>query len=109
MIGDGCKIDNLVQIGHNVVIGKLSVIVALCGISGSSKIGDGSVLGGQAGVAGHLQIGSGVRVAAKSGVMHDLESGKSYGGYPAVPIKDWHRQSIALQGMIKQPKTKKVS
>jgi UDP-3-O-[3-hydroxymyristoyl] glucosamine N-acyltransferase len=104
-IGDGTKIDNLVQIGHNVEIGRGCVIVAQCGISGSTKIGDGVVLGGQAGVAGHLSIGSGAQIAAKSGVMHNLDGGKAYGGYPAVPIKDWHRQSIALQGLIKKTAT----
>jgi UDP-3-O-[3-hydroxymyristoyl] glucosamine N-acyltransferase len=100
-IGEGSKIDNLVQIGHNVHIGKRAVIVAQCGISGSTRIGDGAVLAGQAGLAGHLKIGAGAKVAAKAGVMGDIPVGASYGGYPAVPIVDWHRQTIAIQRLIK--------
>ncbi|MBX9727014.1 MAG: UDP-3-O-(3-hydroxymyristoyl)glucosamine N-acyltransferase [Rickettsiales bacterium] len=101
MIGDGAKIDNLVQIGHNVQIGKRAVIVAQVGISGSTRIGDGAVLGGQAGIAGHLKIGAGAKLAAKSGVMTDIPAGSSYGGSPAVPAVDWHRQTIALSRLIK--------
>lgn len=104
IIGEGTKIDNLVQIGHNVQIGKHCVIVAQVGIAGSTRIGDGTVLAGQVGVAGHLKIGSGVRVAAKAGVMNDLPSGASYGGYPAIPAKDWHRQTLALAKLGKQRK-----
>ena len=101
IIGDGAKIDNLVQIGHNVQIGKRAVIVAQVGISGSTRIGDGAVLGGQAGIAGHLKIGAGAKLAAKSGVMTDIPAGSSYGGSPAVPAVDWHRQTIALSRLIK--------
>jgi UDP-3-O-[3-hydroxymyristoyl] glucosamine N-acyltransferase len=100
-IGEGAKIDNLVQIGHNVQIGRRAVVVAQCGISGSTRIGDGAVLAGQVGLAGHLKIGPGAKVAAKSGVMNDIPAGGSYGGYPAVPVNDWHRQTIALTRMIK--------
>lgn len=101
-IGDGAKIDNLVQIGHNVQIGKRAVIVAQVGISGSTRIGDGCVIGGQAGISGHLKIGAGVKIAAKSGVMHDIPAGSSYGGSPAIPVVDWHRQTIAISRLIKQ-------
>lgn len=100
-IGEGTKIDNLVQIGHNVNIGKRAVIIAQAGISGSTRIGDGAVLAGQSGIAGHLKIGAGAKIAAKSGVMSDIPSGTSYGGYPAVPVVDWHRQTIALSRLIK--------
>lgn len=100
-IGEGTKIDNLVQIGHNVTIGKRVIIVAQCGISGSTRIGDGVVLAGQAGVAGHLKIGAGAKIAAKSGVLDDIPAGSSYGGYPAVPIVDWHRKTIAIQRLVK--------
>ncbi len=96
IIGDGCKIDNLVQIGHNVQLGKMVVIAAGCGIAGSTRIGDGCMLGGQVGIAGHLTIGRGVKLAAKSGVMTDIPDGATFGGAPAIPIKDWHRQSAAL-------------
>lgn len=100
-IGEGTKIDNLVQIGHNVQIGRRAVIIAQCGISGSTRIGDGAVLAGQVGLAGHLKIGPGAKIAAKSGVMGDIPAGTSYGGIPAVPVVDWHRQTIALSRLIK--------
>lgn len=102
IINEGTKIDNLVQIGHNVQIGKHAVIVAQAGISGSTRVGDGVVLAGQAGISGHLKIGPGAKVAAKSGVMHDIPAGTSVGGFPAVAIKDWHRQTIALSRLAKQ-------
>lgn len=101
VIGEGSKIDNLVQIGHNVQIGKRAILVAQSGISGSTRIGDGAVLGGQAGIAGHLKIGAGARIAAKSGVMADIPAGTSVGGSPSVSIQDWHRQTIALSKLIK--------
>jgi UDP-3-O-[3-hydroxymyristoyl] glucosamine N-acyltransferase len=100
-IGAGSKIDNLVQIGHNVQVGRNAVIVAQTGIAGSTRIGDGAVLGGQVGVSGHVKIGPGVKLAAKSGVMGDIPAGASYGGSPAVPVKDWHRQTIALARMAR--------
>lgn len=100
-IGEGTKIDNLVQIGHNVNIGKRAVIIAQTGISGSTRIGEGAVLAGQSGIAGHLKIGAGAKIAAKSGVMGDIPAGSSYGGSPAVPVVDWHRQTIALSRLIK--------
>jgi UDP-3-O-[3-hydroxymyristoyl] glucosamine N-acyltransferase len=78
--------------------------VAQVGIAGSTKIGDGVLLGGQVGIAGHLKIGPGVRIAAKSGVINDLPAGASFGGYPAVPVKDWHRQTVLLSKMIKKQK-----
>lgn len=101
LIGEGAKIDNLVMIGHNVQIGRRAVIVAQTGISGSTRIGDGAVLAGQSGIAGHLKIGAGAKLAAKSGVMNDIPAGASFGGYPAMPINDWHRQTIALMRLIK--------
>ncbi len=102
VIGQGTKIDNLVQIGHNVQIGKHCVIVSQTGIAGSSRIGDGAVLGGQVGVAGHIRVGAGAKLAAQSGVAGDIPPGAAYGGSPAVPIKDWHRQSITLTRLVKQ-------
>ncbi len=101
IIGEGTKIDNLVQIGHNVQIGRRAVIVAQCGISGSTRIGDGAVLGGQVGLACHIKIGAGAKIAYNTGVMGDIPSGASYGGSPAVPVVDWHRQTIALSRLIK--------
>jgi UDP-3-O-[3-hydroxymyristoyl] glucosamine N-acyltransferase len=100
VIGDGCQLDNLVQIGHNAVLGRGCVMVAMSGVAGSTTLGNYVVVGGQAGFAGHLTIGDGVQVAAQSGVMHDLPAKMVVGGTPAVPIKDWHRQSIVLKRLI---------
>lgn len=102
-IGKGSKIDNLVQIGHNVQIGKGAVVVSQVGIAGSTRIGDGAVLGGQVGLAGHIRIGAGAKIAAQSGVMEDVPSGASMGGSPAVPVKHWHRQTIALNKLSRKP------
>lgn len=101
LIGDGTKIDNLVQIGHNVQLGKRVILVAFVGISGSTRIGDGAVIGGQTGIGGHLKIGAGVRIAAQSGVMHDIPTGASYGGAPAIPVLEWHRQTVAIARLTK--------
>lgn len=92
IVGDGTKIDNLVQIGHNVHIGKLCLLMALVGVAGSVRIGDGVILAGQVGVAGHLTIGSGARLAAQSGVIGDVPDGETWGGYPARPHREWLRR-----------------
>lgn len=96
IIGAGTKIDNLVQIGHNVQIGKGVVIVALAGISGSTQIEDGVVVGGQVGMVGHITIGRGAQIAAQSGVTDNIPAGARYGGSPAMPIRLWHRQMVTL-------------
>lgn len=101
VIGDFTKIDNLVQIGHNVRTGRGCIIVSQTGISGSTVLGNGVILGGQSGLAGHLKLGDGVQCSAQSGVMQDIEAGSVVGGTPAVPIRQWHRQSIAIAKMIK--------
>lgn len=101
IIGDGTKIDNLVQIGHNAQVGRRVVIVAQVGISGSTRVGDGVVIGGQVGIAGHIKIGAGAKIAAQSGVMNDIPPGQSYGGSPAIPVVDWHRQTVAISRLIK--------
>lgn len=102
IIHDGAKIDNLVQIGHNVQIGKGAIIISQTGISGSTRIGAGAILAGQSGLAGHLNVGVGARIAAKSGVMVDIPDGANYGGYPAMPVRDWHRQTVSLAKMIRK-------
>jgi UDP-3-O-[3-hydroxymyristoyl] glucosamine N-acyltransferase len=97
VIGEGAKIDNLVQIGHNVVIGRHAVLVAQSGVSGSSVIGDFAALGGQAGIAGHLKIGVGAQVAAAAGVMTDIPAGERWGGAPAKPIREFFREVAAVK------------
>ena len=94
-IGQGTKIDNLVQIGHNVTIGKNGLIVALVGIGGSTKLGDNVILAGQSGVAGHLKIGDGVQVAAKTGVTSSLDAGAKVRGTPALPFHEFQRISAS--------------
>jgi UDP-3-O-[3-hydroxymyristoyl] glucosamine N-acyltransferase len=93
-IGRGTVIDNLVQIAHNVRIGRFCVIAGQVGIAGSSTLGDQVMIGGQAGVNDHLTVGARARIAAKSGVIHDVPEGEAVGGYPAVPIRQWHRQTV---------------
>ena len=97
VIGKGTKIDNLVQIAHNVEIGEGTLIIAQVGISGSTKLGKYVVLAGQVGLAGHLKIGDHAIVAAKSGVMHDIPDGGKWLGIPAQPDKQTKRQMIAVQ------------
>lgn len=106
VIGEGTKIDNLAQIGHNNRIGRHCIIVAQVGISGSCEIGDFTVLGGQVGVADHLKIGPGTIVAAKSGVTRSLEAGKIYAGYPAHPIEQWRREVGTLSRLTKAARSK---
>ncbi|KAK8517333.1 hypothetical protein V6N13_092612 [Hibiscus sabdariffa] len=96
VIGDHSKIDNLVQIGHNVVIGKNCMLCGQVGIAGSVMIGDYVVLGGRAAVCDHVSIVSKVRLAANSCVTKDIKEPGDYGGFPAVPIHVWRRQ-IAIQ------------
>jgi len=97
IIGKGTKIDNLVQIAHNVVIGDHCLVVSQAGIAGSTKLGNYVVLGGQVGLAGHLKIGNRVSIAAQSGVMHNIPDGEKWLGYPAQPDRQTKRQMIALQ------------
>lgn len=96
VIGRGTKIDNLVQLAHNVKVGPLSLICAQAGVSGSAELGMGVVLAGQVGVVGHIRVGDMAKVGAQSGVAHDVEDGQVVSGSPAVPHRDWLRQSAAL-------------
>src|SRR5205823_2227678 len=95
VIGEGTKIDNLVQVGHNVSIGRNCIIVAQCGISGSVTLEDGVVLGGQVGLSDNVRIGEGAMIGAKSGVMSDIAPGERWFGYPAMPSREFFR-SIAI-------------
>jgi UDP-3-O-[3-hydroxymyristoyl] glucosamine N-acyltransferase len=96
-IGRGTKVDNLVQVAHNVRVGEGCLLVAQVGISGSTTIGDHSVLAGQVGVTGHLHIGSGVVVGAKSAVMKDVPDGGFVTGIPARPHREWLKANAGLQ------------
>ncbi len=97
IIGEGTKIDNLVQIAHNVVIGRHCVIVAQVGIAGSTTLEDYVVLGGQVGVVGHARIGMGAQIAASSHIHMDVPAGVKWGGTPAKPLRDWFREIAALK------------
>jgi UDP-3-O-[3-hydroxymyristoyl] glucosamine N-acyltransferase len=100
VIGAGTKIDNLVQVGHNVRVGRLCLIMAQVGVAGSVRVEDGCILAGQAGIAGHHTIGRGARVAGQAGVFGDVPAGETWSGYPARP----HREALRAQAaMFKLP------
>ena len=107
MIGEGTKIDNQVQIAHNVVTGKHCIIVAQTGISGSTRLGDYVTLAARTGVAGHLTIGTGAITGGRSGVIADIKPGEKVFGYPAKPWKESMRTSMyvkRLGGLYKRVK-----
>jgi UDP-3-O-[3-hydroxymyristoyl] glucosamine N-acyltransferase len=97
IIGEGTKIDNLVQIAHNVIIGRHCVVVAQTGISGSAILEDYVVLAGQVGVVGHVRIGKGAQIAGSSNVNGDVPPGARWGGTPAKPVRDWFREMTTLK------------
>jgi UDP-3-O-[3-hydroxymyristoyl] glucosamine N-acyltransferase len=101
-IGAGSMIDNLVQIGHNVVLGRCCILAGQVGISGSTKLDDFVMVGGQAGLAGHLRIGSGARIAAMSGVMRDIPAGVTVCGIPAIPLTEFMRQTAVLHRLARK-------
>ncbi|MDR0662105.1 MAG: UDP-3-O-(3-hydroxymyristoyl)glucosamine N-acyltransferase [Holosporales bacterium] len=105
VIGDGTVIDNLVQIAHNIHIGKNCTLVSQVGLAGSCSLGDNVVLAGKVGVAGHVHIGEGVTAAAKSGITHDIPAGKTVGGFPAEEVVVWRRQVATLKNLARR-KTK---
>lgn len=95
-IGRGTKVDNLVQVGHNVKVGERSILCGQAGIAGSTELGRYVVLAGQVGVSGHLAVADGTQVAAKSAVLRPVDQkGRQIGGIPAVPIAEWRRQAAA--------------
>ena len=97
VVGAGTKIDNLVQIAHNVRIGNRCIIMSQAGLAGSTVLEDDVLLAGQAGLAGHLKIGRGARIAAQAGVIGDVPAGSTYSGYPARPHREVLRQAAALK------------
>jgi UDP-3-O-[3-hydroxymyristoyl] glucosamine N-acyltransferase len=105
LIGRGTAIDNLVQIAHNVRIGRNCVLAAQVGVAGSAEVGDNVMVGGQAAIVDHVKIGANARIAGRSGVIRDVPEGETWGGSPAMPIRQWHRQSAVLARLVK-PKSK---
>lgn len=106
VIGHGCRIDNLVQIGHNVQLGQGCVVVAQVGISGSTRVGDFAMIGGQAGLTGHLSIGARARIGAQAGVMRDVAAAATVMGSPALPVREYWRHMVVLEQVAKRSKAK---
>lgn len=109
VIGEGSKIDNLVQIGHNVHVGRHCILAGQVGIAGSVTIGDHVILGGKVGISDHLTIGEGALLAGDSGVMTDIPAGERWGGHPAEPMRDWMKsvavlRALARRGQTEQPR-----
>ncbi|MCU0943977.1 MAG: UDP-3-O-(3-hydroxymyristoyl)glucosamine N-acyltransferase [Rubritepida sp.] len=102
VLGPGTRLDNLVQVGHNVRTGRGCVLVAQVGISGSTRLGDYVTLAGQAGATGHITIGDGARVGAQAGVMRDVAAGEDVVGSPAMPARDWMRQVMVLKRLAER-------
>lgn len=102
ILGDGCKIDNLVQIGHNSVLGKFCIMAGNSGLAGSVTLGDGVVIGGSASIKDHTTIGSGATVGAGSGVIGDIAAGKTYVGYPAAEAREMMKQWVALRKLARK-------
>ncbi len=100
-IGRGSRIDNLVQVAHNVVLGAGCVLVAQVGVAGSTRFGQHVMVGGQAGFAPHLTIGSGAQIAAQSGVMHNIEEKNVVSGSPSLPIQEWRKLNVMLRRLVR--------
>jgi UDP-3-O-[3-hydroxymyristoyl] glucosamine N-acyltransferase len=101
IVGDGCKIDNLVQIGHNSKMGRSCIMAGASGLAGSVTLGDGVVIGGGSCISDHVTLGNGVQVGGGSGVMSDFADGKKILGYPAVEARDMLKQWVALRNLAK--------
>lgn len=105
VIRRGVKLDNLIQVGHNVVVGEHTVCASQVGIAGTSKIGRHCMLGGQVGIAGHLTIGDNVQLGSKSGISNNIPEGTVYFGYPALPISRYHRANAVFRNLPELSKT----
>lgn len=101
VVGSGSKIDNLVQVGHNCILGESVILCGQAGLAGSTTLGTGVVIGGQSGVAGHLSITDGTRVAGASAVLSSIEQKGDYAGIPAMPAKTWRRQLITFARLVR--------
>ena len=107
IIGERTKIDNLVQIAHNVVVGRNVMMASFTGISGTTRVDDGVVMGGRVGIADHVHIGAGAKLAASSGIFRDIPAGETWGGVPAKPLRQYLREIAWIQKQIapkKKPK-----
>lgn len=104
VIGAGSRLDNLVQVGHNVQLGRCCVVVAQAGISGSTVLEDFVVIAAQAGLAGHIRIGSKARIGAQAGVMSDVEAGLDVVGSPSLPIREFFRGVATLRKLARAPR-----
>jgi UDP-3-O-[3-hydroxymyristoyl] glucosamine N-acyltransferase len=102
VIGEGTKIDNLVQVGHNVSIGRHCIIVAQSGIAGSSVLEDFVVLGARVGLSNDVTVGEGAQLAASSGVHRNVPAGGRFGGTPAKPVKQWFREIMAIEQLTRR-------
>ena len=101
----GAKLDNLVQIGHGVTVGRNALLAAQVGVAGSTSIGDNVTLGGQVGVAGHVEIGRGVRAVGQSGITNSVADGSFVSGYPAIDNRDWLKSSVIFRKLPELRKT----
>ena len=99
LIKRGVKLDNLVQIAHNVTIGKNTCLAAQVGVAGSTVIGDNCLIGGQVGIAGHLKIGDRVQMQAKSGVLKNIKSDSVIMGYPAINYMDYNKSYVHFKNL----------
>lgn len=108
IIGEGTKIDNLVQIAHNVRVGRHCVITGHCGLSGSVTLGDRVMLGGRVGIADHVTVGDGAQVAAASGVMNNVPAGERWAGTPAQPMKEFFREVAIIRNLVREKREKKL-
>ena len=104
IVGDGCKIDNLIQIGHNSKMGRCCIMAGASGLAGSVTLGDGVVIGGGACISDHVTLGNGVQVGGMSGVINNFPDGAKLMGYPAIDARDAMKQWVILRKLVKESK-----